>query len=70
MSGTVARVAQISASSEKSYQDAIRSGIDSAASEVPHISRAWITGHNLSLDRDGQVNGYQVRLRVVCEATE
>ena len=64
MAGTVARVTEISASSETSFEDAINVGIDRATRTLRNVSSAWVKEQKVTLDGSGNVTGYVVHLLV------
>jgi flavin-binding protein dodecin len=64
MAGTVARVTEISASSETSFEDAINVGIDRATRTLRNVSSAWVKEQKITLDGSGDVTGYVVHLLV------
>jgi dodecin len=64
MAGTVARVTEISASSETSFEDAINVGIDRATRTLRNVSSAWVKEQKITLDGSGNVTGYVVHLLV------
>ena len=55
MAGTVARVTEISASSETSFEDAINVGIDRATRSLRNVSSAWVKEQKITLDGSGNV---------------
>lgn len=63
MAGTVARVTEISATSTKSFEDAITIGIERANKTLRHVQSAWVKEQKITLT-DGKINGYQVHLLV------
>ena len=60
---TVARVTEISATSDTSFEDAINAGIRRATSTLKGVEGAWVKDMNV-LMRDGQITGYKVNLAV------
>lgn len=61
--GTVARVVEISATSEASFEDAIATGITRAAQTLRQIKSAWIKEQHVDI-ADGRIAGYRVHLLV------
>lgn len=59
----VAKIIEITATSDKSFEDAIRSGIVKASETVHNIKGAWVKEQKV-LVADGDVNGYRVDLKV------
>ena len=60
---SVARVTEISATSEKSFEDAIRQGIERATGTLRGVTSAWIKEQQVKL-RDGKVAEYQVNMAI------
>jgi flavin-binding protein dodecin len=60
---TVAKVSEISATSDKSFNDAIRAGIKRANKTLKNITSAWIADQEVMLDK-GKITGYRVRMRI------
>ena len=59
----VARVTEISATSTKSFEDAINSGLERANQTLRNIRSAWIKEQQVRLD-DGAIAEYQVNMLV------
>jgi flavin-binding protein dodecin len=59
----VAKITEISASSKKSFEDAIQKGIDRAAKTLDKVSGAWIKGQKVVVD-NGQIVEYRVIMKV------
>jgi len=60
---SVAKVSEISATSTKSFEDAIQQGIARAGKTLRHIKSAWIKEQRISLN-DGKIAEYQVNMMV------
>jgi dodecin len=61
--GSVARITQISARSEQSFEDAVRVGIDRANATLRNVSGAWVKDMKVECS-NGQITAYQVMLEV------
>lgn len=59
----VAKVIEITATSEESFEDAIKQGIAKASETVRDIRGAWVKEQKV-LVKDGEVDGYRVDLKV------
>ena len=59
----VAKVIEITATSETSFEDAIRQGIVKASETVHNIKGAWVKEQKVLVE-DGNINGYRVDLKV------
>ncbi len=60
---SVAKVIEISASSEKGFDDAIRQGIGRASETVEDIRGAWVKEQQVRVE-NGKVVEYRVDLKV------
>jgi flavin-binding protein dodecin len=60
---SVARVTEISCQSEKSFEDAIRTGIARASKTLRNVTSAWVKDQRLDI-KGGKITGYQVNLLV------
>ena len=60
---SVAKVSEISATSTKSFEDAIKLGLDRAAKTLRNIRGAWIKEQHVRCD-GGKVTEYQVNMMV------
>jgi dodecin len=61
---SVARVTEISAISDKSFEDAVRVGVERAAQTLRGLQSAWIKEHEVQLSTDGKITAYKVNLLV------
>ena len=60
---TVARVTEITSSSTKSFEDAVRAGIKRAGKTLDNIQGAWIQEQTVVVSGD-KVTEYRVNLKV------
>jgi flavin-binding protein dodecin len=60
---TVAKVIELSAESDVSFEDAIRKGIAKASETVHNIKGAWVKEQKVSV-ADGQIVSYRVDLKL------
>jgi dodecin len=60
---SVAKVSEISATSTKSFEDAIQQGLTRAGKTLRHIRGAWIKEHQVKCD-EGRIVEYQVNMMV------
>ena len=60
---SVAKVTEISASSSKSFDDAIQEGIRRANKTLDKVQGAWINEMKVKVD-DGVITEYRVNMRV------
>lgn len=63
MAGSVARITEISARSSESFEDAIRVGIDRAASTLRHVSGAWVKEQKVEIN-EGKITGFEVIMQI------
>jgi dodecin len=61
---SVARVSEISARSDQSFEDAVRIGIERASQTLRNLRSAWIKEQEVTLDPDGRITGYEVTMKV------
>ncbi len=60
---SVAKTSEISASSSKSFEDAIRKGVSKMSETVKNIEGAWIKEQKVVV-KDGNVASYRVTMKV------
>ena len=60
---SVAKVTEITASSKKSFEDAMQSGIKRAGKTLKNIKGAWIQEQSVVVDGD-KVTEYRVNMKV------
>jgi len=60
---TVARVTEITSSSTKSWDDAMRMGIERATQTLENVTGAWIKDQEVVID-NAKITEYRVRLKV------
>lgn len=61
--GSVARVSEISARSNKSFEDAIQIGIARSSKTLRGVTSAWVKEQRIEI-RNGKAASYQVNLLV------
>jgi dodecin len=59
----VAKVTEITSSSTKSFEDAVRVGIARAHKTLDNIKSAWIQEQKLKIER-GKITEYRVNMKV------
>ena len=60
----VAKVIEINSASEKSIEDAVRSGLATVAKTIGEIKGAWISDLKVCTAPDGEVAEWRVNMRV------
>ena len=60
---SVARVTEISSTSEKSFEDAIQQGLARATSTLRGVTSAWIKEQRVKVE-GGKVAEYQVNMQI------
>ena len=60
---SVARVTEISSTSTKSFEDAIRQGIARSVKTLRHVKGAWIKEQHVRCN-EGKITEYQVNMMV------
>jgi dodecin len=63
MAGSVARVTEISAKSDTSFEDAIKVAVERAAQTLRGLTSAWVKEQEVEIS-DGQISAYKVNLLV------
>lgn len=60
---TVAKTIEISASSKKSFDDAIKAGVAKAAESLANITGAWVMDQDVVVNK-GKITEYRVRMKL------
>lgn len=60
---SVAKIAEITAGSPKSFDDAVKVGIERAAKTLKNVKGAWIQDQEVRIDGDA-ISEYRVHLKV------
>ena len=60
---SVAKVIEISSTSQQSFEDAIKRGVARATSSLRGVQSAWVKKQTVSVE-NGQINGYRVNLMI------
>lgn len=60
---SVAKVTEIIASSDKSFEDAVAQGVARASKTLDNISAAWVQDQNVIV-KNGKVTEYRVALKL------
>lgn len=60
----VARVTELSATSQQSFEDAINVGIKRATSTLRGVESAWIKDMNAMIDENGNISAYKVNIAI------
>ena len=60
---TVAKVTEITATSGKSFEDAMANGIKRANKTLKNVTGAWIADQEVVVDK-GKITSYKVRMKV------
>ena len=60
---SVARVTEITSSSTKSFDDALKAGLKRATKTLSNVTAAWIANQEV-LVSDGNISEYRVHLKV------
>lgn len=61
---SIARVTEIKASSTKSFDDAIKTGIARVQKTIKNVKSAWIENQEIFIDAEGKICEYRVQMRV------
>ena len=60
---SVAKISEITATSSKSFEDAIQTGITRATKTLDQVQGAWIEDQEVAVE-DGKITEYKVRMKV------
>jgi flavin-binding protein dodecin len=60
---SIARITEISSTSEKSFEDAIQSGVTRATKTLRNVRSAWVKEQQIRIDQ-GKIVEYQVNLMI------
>ena len=60
---TVARVTELSSTSNKSFQDAVEKGVKRASKTLRGVTGTWVKEHKVAVS-DGKITSYQVNMMV------
>jgi dodecin len=60
---SVAKVSEIIASSDKSFEDAVNVGIKRACKTLKNVTGAWVQDQNVVVTK-GKITAYRVNLKV------
>ncbi len=60
---SIARVTEITASSTKSFDDAVQQGLSRASKTLENVKGAWIQDQEVVAD-DGKIKEYRVHMKV------
>ena len=60
---SVARITEISASSKKSFDDAVKQGVKRASETLDGITSAWVADQEVSV-KNGSITEYKVRMKI------
>ena len=60
---TIAKVSEITATSTKSFDDAIEKGVKRAGKTLKNLASAWVADQEVTIENN-KITGYRVRLRV------
>lgn len=61
---SVAKVSEISCTSEKSFEDAIKQGLARASKSLRNVKSAWIKEQLVRVGKGGKISEYQVNMLV------
>lgn len=61
---SVTKVIELSASSEKGLEDAVKHGLEKAASTVKNMRGAWVNEIKVATNGDGSIREWRVNMRI------
>ena len=60
---SIAKVTEVISSSNKSFDDAIESGVERASKTLKGVSGAWVADQKVTV-KDGKIDEYRVVLKI------
>ena len=60
---TIARTTEVTSSSEKSFEDAVKKGVKRYAKTIDNVEGAWIKEQKVVVN-DGEITEYRVTMKV------
>ena len=60
---SVARVTELSATSDQSFEDAINVGVNRATSTLRNVESAWVKDMNVMIE-NGRITAYKVNMAI------
>ena len=60
---SIAKVTEITSTSNKSFDDAVQDGIKRANKSLKNVTGAWVADQKVTVD-GGKITSYQVRLKI------
>jgi flavin-binding protein dodecin len=60
---TIARVTEVTSSSKKSFEDAVKNGVERASKTLKNVSGAWVKDQEVSV-KNGKVTEYRVKMKI------
>ena len=60
---SVARVTELSATSDQSFEDAINAGVNRATSTLRNVESAWVKDMNVMIE-NGRITAYKVNMAI------
>ncbi|MEQ8769188.1 MAG: dodecin family protein [Phycisphaerales bacterium] len=63
MASSVARVTEITASSDKSFEHAVEKGVERASKTLENITGAWVQDMKVDV-KNGKITAWRVNLKV------
>ena len=60
---TIARITEISSSSNNSFEDAVQNGVERACKTLKNVSSAWVKDQEVKI-KNGKVETYVVKLKI------
>lgn len=61
---SVAKIIEITSTSEQSFEDAIRKGIAKAQQSIKNMKGVWISEQKVQIADDGSIEHFRVDMRV------
>jgi flavin-binding protein dodecin len=66
---TIARITELTSTSQKSFDDAVQSGIKRATKTLENVTGAWVKDQEVTV-KNNKISEYRVRLKVTFVLTD
>ena len=60
---SVAKVTEIKATSKKSFEDAVKKGVERASKTLDNVKSAWVAEQDVKV-KNGEIDEYRVLLKI------
>ena len=61
---TIAKITEVSSSSTKSFDDAVKEGVKRASKTLKNIKSAWVKDQEVVIGKAGKIEEYRVTMKI------